>query len=138
MKTKIKVEKEVEIKTLKIDVGPRYWEDATVNGVEDTVGKLIPFRNKDRFVLFIDVDKGVIKDWPKGTKANIHYKVCDDGLYSLQDENGETLIEKEYYVPNIMPGEHYGDYIILDIDEDGKILNWKTDFSIKDFMTEED
>jgi hypothetical protein len=38
------------------------------------------------------------------------------------------LVGKEYsgYVPAFFPGEHYGDYIMLDIDVDtGKIVNWK-------------
>lgn len=30
------------------------------------------------------------------------------------------------YVPDWMPGEHYGDYVNLEIDlETGKILDWK-------------
>ena len=30
------------------------------------------------------------------------------------------------YVPDFMPGEHYGDYVQLDIDVDtGKIINWR-------------
>ena len=30
------------------------------------------------------------------------------------------------YVPDWMPGQHYGDYVTLEIDTDtGKILNWK-------------
>jgi hypothetical protein len=30
------------------------------------------------------------------------------------------------YVPEWMPGEHYGDYVMLDIDvATGQILNWK-------------
>ena len=43
------------------------------------------------------------------------------------DENGKP-VEKEYsgYVPDFMPGEHYGDYVELTIELDtGKFLNWK-------------
>ena len=35
---------------------------------------------------------------------------------------------KEYdgYVPDFMPGDHYGDYVMLEIDiETGHIVNWK-------------
>ena len=32
----------VPVKYLRAECGVRYWEDATVNGVEDTDGKLIP------------------------------------------------------------------------------------------------
>lgn len=47
MKITIKVEKEVEIKTLEVRAGVRYWEDATVNGNEDSEGELIPCREGD-------------------------------------------------------------------------------------------
>jgi hypothetical protein len=31
------------------------------------------------------------------------------------------------YVPEFMPGDHYGDYVMMDIDvATGHILNWKT------------
>ena len=36
MKAKVKVEQEVEIKTLSVKAGVRYWEDAEVNGVEES------------------------------------------------------------------------------------------------------
>jgi hypothetical protein len=138
MKTTIKEEKDVEIKTLEVNAGVRYWEDATVNGVEDTEGNLIPCREGDRWCPLIDIDTGIIKDWPKGTIADIHYKVCDDGTYLLIDENNNQVLAIENdYVPDILcpkePG--YGDYIIMDIDGDGKIQNWKADIS--DFQKED-
>lgn len=40
-----------------------------------------------------------------------------------------SLDGKDYvgYVPDWMPGNHWGDYIELNIDIDtGKIMNWKT------------
>ena len=58
----------------------------------------------------------------------IYCKVSDRFTASLLDQNGETIHEQDDgYVPSFMPGEHYGDYVILDIDLDtGKVLNWKT------------
>ena len=58
----------------------------------------------------------------------IHLKVRDEFTASLEDQNGETIYaQDDGYVPGFMPGEHYGDYVILDVDLDtGKILNWKT------------
>jgi hypothetical protein len=39
---------------------------------------------------------------------------------------GNKIGSYDGYVPDWMPGEHYGDYIILDIDvKTGKIKNWK-------------
>ncbi len=41
------------------------------------------------------------------------------------NEKHETVGERDGYVPDFMPEDHYGDYVMLDIDvETGKILNW--------------
>lgn len=56
----------------------------------------------------------------------IHLKVSDQFTANLVDSDGECLVEHDGYVPSFMPGEHYGDYVILDIDIDtGMITNWK-------------
>ena len=140
MKVKIKVEKEVEIKTLIVDAGARYWEDSTVDGVEDTDGDLIPCRDGDRWKPIIDIESGVITNWKQGVKADVHYKVCDDGIYHLADESGEIVVTRDGYVPNILDldKESFGDYIIMHIDENGKIDNWNNNPSISDFFYEED
>lgn len=126
MKIKLKIEKEIEVKYLKVSAGVRCWEDATINGVEDEDGTLIPFRNEDRWEPLIDVDEGKIIDWPEGTIADIHYKICDDGNYLLFDENKVPITSIDGYVPNIMcPKEDgYGDYIIMDINSAGNIQKW--------------
>lgn len=138
MKIKVLVKQEVEISVLSVKAGVRYWEDATVNGVEDEEGKLIPFRDGDYWCPIIDINSGKILNWPKGTKADIHYKVCDDGTYTLISPEGKEVIEKDGYVPEIMcPKEQgYGDYIIMDIDENGQIQNWKP--FVKDFNEDQD
>ena len=138
MKTTVKFEKEVEIKTLEVKAHVRYWEDSEINGVADESGNLTPFANGDLWCPIIDIDSGIIKDWPKGTTAEIHFKVCDNGSYYLKDENGEVVLSIENnYVPGILcPKEDgYGDYIIMDIDENGQIQNWKPDIS--SFQNEE-
>lgn len=58
---------------------------------------------------------------------HIHLKVSDCFGGKITDQHGEVLVDKDDgYVPSFMPGEHYGDYVILDIDLDsGQILNWK-------------
>lgn len=58
--------------------------------------------------------------------VSIHVKVCDSGHYSLLDANDRELATRQDYVPSFFPGEHYGDYLMLNIDIDtGMILNWK-------------
>jgi len=141
MKFKIKKEVSVDIKTLHIRAGVRYWEDATVNGVEDTDGHLIPCRviDNDDWLPVIEIETGKIRNWKQGVTADIHYKVCDDGDYYLMSEDENTHeIHKNGYVPSCLSinGNGYGDYIIMKVDENGIIEDWK--FDIDDFIEETD
>ena len=139
MKIKIKVEKEVDIKYCQVAAHVRYWEDAEVNGVEDTDGTLMPCRDGELWCPQINVDTGVIVNWEQGKTAKVHFKVCDSGSYSLQNEYGNNILMiEDDYVPNkLIPGE-YGDYIIMTIDENGKIAEWKTPPDFSDFIKDED
>lgn len=121
------VVQEFDAKYLKVDANVRYWEDAIVNGEEDTEGDLIPCRNGDWWCPIIDIDTGEIVNWKNGTAAKIHYKVADAGVYTLQTANNETIMEQDGYVPSCMSpgGSGYGDYIIMNIDENGMIENWE-------------
>ncbi len=58
----------------------------------------------------------------------IHCKVSDRFSAGVMDENGNELGgQDDGYVPDFMPGDHYGDYIILEIDLDtGQVTNWKS------------
>jgi hypothetical protein len=130
MKIELTVKKEFEVKTLLVEANVRYWEDATVNGVEDENGDLIPCKVGDTWKPIIDLETGLITNWEKGKEANIHYKVCDAGEYWLQDENGEKIVKaKGYYVPDFLAIDDsgYGDYIIMKVDKEGKINNWRFD-----------
>jgi hypothetical protein len=136
MKRTIKIEKEVLIKTLKVKAEVRYWADATVNGKDDTEGR-IPCRNEDNWCPVIDIDTGIIRNWKKGVTADIHYKVCDAGVYELIDADGEIIVQREGYVPEIMSPEEngYGDYIIMKVNADGQICNWQIE--LDDFFEED-
>lgn len=138
MKIKLKIEKEFEAKYLLAEVGVRYWEDAIVNGEEDEKGTLIPCRDGKYWMPLIDIDKGVVTNWVKGYTASIHYKCCDDGLYTLYDDYKRDITFIKGYVPKIMCPKRngYGDYVIMDIDCNGKIENWKADLS--DFQDEKE
>jgi len=138
MKIKVKIEKEYDAKWLVCKIGARYWEDATVNGVEDTEGELIPLRNGDYWEPIIDIVNGRINDWPTGTTASIHYKSCDDNIFSLFDYENNLIKKIDGYVIETMyPKENgYGDYVIMDIDKDGFIQDWG--FKVEDFQNEED
>jgi len=141
MEIQLKIKKTFKVKTLKLDVEPRYWEDATVNGKEDTDGDLIPLRFGDSWKPIIEIDTGMILNWEFGNVADIHYKVCDAGIYSLCDEDGNLIVEKEGYVPSVLDltREGYGDYIIMKIDENGQIQNWNNnrELDLEDFSEED-
>jgi hypothetical protein len=130
-KITVKTEQEVEVKTLIASANVRYWEDSTINGKEDTEGTLTPFRNGDCWNPTIDLESGVVLNWPTGTVADIHFKVCDEGVYQLANSDGKIVKEIEGYVPGIMCPEDsgYGDYIIMKIDANGKINKWNIDLS---------
>ncbi|MGP2569994.1 hypothetical protein ACT4R9_05460 [Ornithobacterium rhinotracheale] len=105
MKVTLEVVKEVNVKYLLAKCGVRYWEDAKVNGFEDTNGDLIPCRDREFWTPLIDVEKGIIVNWEKGIKADIHYKVCDNGTYTLLDEHKNPITGFSGYVPFIMSPE---------------------------------
>lgn len=138
MKVKLKVEKEFEIKYLLAEVGVRYWEYTSVNGEDDEDGSLIPCRDGGYWKPLIDIEKGVIVNWDNGTTASVHYKCCDNGIYRLLDENKNEIAFGEGYVPKIMcpKEEGYGDYVIMDIDKNGRIQNWDIDLS--EFLDDEE
>lgn len=59
------------------------------------------------------------------TEIRLHMKVCDGFNSCFVDAQGEEVGEYEGYVPDFFPGQHYGDYVILNIDlETGQIKNW--------------
>lgn len=106
----------------------RYWEDAKVNGEQDDAGDLIPLRTGVDWRPVIRLADGVIQEWPSGTTADVHYKVCDQGEYWLLDA-GRKRIAKwgGYYVPDefLCHGDRgYGDYIIMCIGEGGGVVGW--------------
>lgn len=102
--TKITIKKEVEYdaKYLFAECGVSYWEDAQVNENDDVDGSLIPCRVEDTWSPLIEIETGTIVGWPEGTSANVHYKVCDAGKYTLLDADRKEIISIDGYVPSIM------------------------------------
>lgn len=113
---------------LEVRAGVRYWEDATLNGKEDLHGE-VPLRKGDDWCPVIELATGRILDWPAGVEARIHYKVCDDGEYWLQNAARQRIARwEDEYVPDdiLCVGENgYGDYIILTVGADGLIGSWR-------------
>lgn len=139
MIVKLKIEKEFDVEYLQVNAGVRYWEDATVNDEEDEAGDLIPCRVGDRWKPIININTGIIENWEKGKVAKIHYKICDDGIYYLLDKEKEIVIERDSYVIDSLAinDKGYGDYIIMNVNEDGLIEDWDASGLAEDFETEE-
>lgn len=121
-----------EIKYVRVRAGVRYWEDTDVNGEEDDddnprMPLVQEIDGEKNWVFDIDIKTGKIKDWPKGTTAETHYKTCDDNTISFIGHNGKVLREVDCYVPGFLAIEDsgYGDYIIINIDGDGKINDFR-------------
>lgn len=136
---KITVNEKVEkvILFLQVKAGVRHYEDATINGKEDEDGTLTPCKDGDYWCPLINIETGVIENWEIGKTADVHFKVCDDGEYSLLNPFKEVVIKKDGYVPDCLSinDAGYGDYIIMKIDEKGLIEDWKP--NIDDFLDEE-
>ena len=122
------LEKTMQATYIEVSAKVRYWEDAVVNGATDTDGTLIPLRKGDCWSPVIRMADGMVMDWPHGTTADVHFKVCDDGEYWLLDDYRKRVAKwAGFYVPDdfLCPGENgYGDYIILKIGADGLIDKW--------------
>ena len=121
--------KNLIVEDLEVNVKVRYWEDGliTKDGEELEPEKYTPCRKGDRWRPIIKLKTGKIRNWDKGTEARIHYKVCDEGTYKLISQEGYTVLSLGGYVPKILDPEEdgCGDYIIMNIDSEGVIQNWK-------------
>lgn len=128
----------MEIKYLLVKAHVRYWEDSTINGIEDTEnGENIPCKQGEMWCPNIDITTGMIQNWEIGKTASIHYKVVDCCGWELLDEKNSVISSQEDgYVPRTLcPAENgYGDYIIMNIDEKGQIEKWR--FDIDDFQND--
>lgn len=153
MKIKVLRLADVNIHYVKCYLFPNWWEDSDVSkdGSEFEEGSLdnMPqsmlldwtpqisdyenFKGQKCFFMKINPDTGQIENWEKGYKMNIYWKVVDEGIYEYIDDN-ENIIKKfdTDYVPRYLAIEEegYGDYVIMNVDENGFIQNWSTE----DFM----
>ena len=127
------------IKYLFVEAEVRYWEDSQINGEYDTKeGDNIPCKENLFWKPIIELKSGKIINWEKGKTANIHYKVVDQGIYFLLNEEKQKIYKyKDYYVPDILcPEENgYGDYIIFTVDKEGFIKNWKNNLIKDDWIS---
>lgn len=137
MKTTVRIEKEVDIAFVFIDIAPRYIGD----GDDDDMPTDFPLLNADKtaWVATVNIDTGEIQGWPAGEKRSMHVKVCDAGTYKLIDREGvEIAARVNSYVPNgVVPGS-YGDYVELEINENGIITNWPKHPDVSGFFSDDE
>jgi len=151
MKVTVITPKEMDSRYLRATMGVRYWVNCDYSkddgktwegNFDDTdeeserIKNLIPcvvkkdsgYYSGDYWELLIDLNEGKVIDWPKGFCIKTYFKVCDDGEYVFLDENKNEVINitksfDQYYVPDFLALEDngYGDYVIINIDGNGKI-----------------
>ena len=146
LKFKKQIVEEREVFKIRANVNIRYSNGFSINGedrAESEFENLPCFDAKlgksGRWNILIDVKTGIISDWKNGISVEMHAKVCDDGFYTFYDNEGNVIYESDNYeyVPLFFPEQHYGDYLILSIDETGKITNWKEgEFNYNNFDEE--
>lgn len=166
MKVKCKIVTEVEIPYVKCYLFARYWEDADVslNGSEfesvNEDGSNMPqsmfldyspeitsykgFKDDKCFYMKINPETGQIENWEKGYAMHIHWKVVDQGVYRYYDDKDNIIKNLDCeYVPDYLAIEDsgYGDYVIMNVDENGFINNWnKNEFAstLKNILNNEE
>lgn len=124
---------------LKIEANVRYWDDAIINDEQLESGENVPFKNGEVWTPTIDLKNGKVIDWPVGTEAKFHFKVCDAGTYYLLNEEKEVLASRHNnYVPSgLCHGDHgYGDYIIFNVDGNGNIEGYENHINADDWAAE--
>jgi hypothetical protein len=123
--TKYQKGKTGKIRYIKVDV-PCY----------DDIPEDFPLRKGDNWIATIDIVTGIIQDWKQGISGRVFSKVRDAGKYYLLNEYNEIVFKRECgYVPNklLPPKDGFDDYIDLEINEEGKIINWYENPSFDDF-----
>ncbi len=80
-----------------------------------------------KLTLVIDLDTKRVRGWPAGRAAETYLKPRDEGNYYLLSKETVILAREGSPVPDLRPGEHDDDYLILQISTDGTVLHWDFD-----------
>lgn len=134
MKAIVTKKVEVNIKFILIEIAPRYIGDSE----DDDMRTDTPLLINGKWTARIDVDTGQVESWPIGKECEFFVKVCDEGVYTLFDDESNVIATMAGYAPNeIVPGE-YGDYVHMIIGPDGIVKNWPSNPSVEEFFERED
>lgn len=108
---------ELEIHSVRIEVE-----------LHDDVSENLPkhlFNDDGELDLLIEVDTGKVVSWQGNGPVSIHANVRNNGVYTLFDKFGDKVASLDnYYIPHdLIPGKR-GEYIHIDINDDGIVTNW--------------
>jgi len=128
-----KLERAKLAKYLQCEIKTRYWEDSYLNGIPDEKMEMpciykTPNIEDYSWNIIIDLESGEIINWVKGNKAQIHYKSVDNNNFYLLNQKMKKIGKQtdSYVIDTLCPKEDGdGDYVIMDIDENGYIQDFK-------------
>lgn len=96
--------------------------------------KMTIFFEETATSMSIDLRNKQVENWKGKREKYIRYKTADECTLTFEDTEGKEY-EYQGYVPDFFPGEHYGDYIMLDITSDGKLVEFEcTDADIEEAL----
>lgn len=138
---KLSIRKEQEVRYLKCHLYVRYFEDVEISTIpnikENSNPPMFGFKHDEEVKAYyldwmINLNEGKIVDWNSDgtlkddTIVKTHYKVVDQGIYWLLDEDKSELCKTSGYTPKILGQDEdgFGDYVYLTILPDGKIKDW--------------
>jgi hypothetical protein len=118
---------ELEIHTVRIEVE-----------LHDNVSERLPkhlFNDDGELDLLIEVDTGKVISWQGNEPVSIHDNIRNNGVYTLFDKcGGKVASLGNYYIPHdLIPGKR-GEYIHIDINDDGIVTNWPDFPNVHEFF----
>lgn len=113
---------------------PRFFDGGCIDGINDShVSPRMPCVkavSNDTADLawcpIIDLNEGKILNWKKGISAFVHYKTVDCNFIIFKDEFENVIKKYEGYVPQFLNTvDNNADYVVMDIDSNGYIKNYR-------------
>ena len=120
MKLTVLREVDIEVDAILIVIPLRYTDE------EDSIAEDFPGRVGTTLTLTLDLASRSVRDWPVGRVESLHEKVVDEGCYYLISKGEVVESLEQEPVPACVPGD-YGDYVVMEIDGEGKVKGWVTD-----------
>lgn len=82
----------------------------------------------------IDLETYHVINWFYNEEMYTNYKTADECVIQFERASDSKLFRYLGYVPNCFPGNHYGDYILLNISAEGLVRKLKISDSFIDSL----